>query len=623
MKGDEKVESMNEPVVSASGEVADLRITIVGMFAVVMRENELGDPVGARLLFPNADSERQSTSGARAAIPAHVPVLGLAIAQHAEPPENTLFRCEFQFPGMDIYPEVAPFLDMAFYDTRGLGVAVVTKALTEFYPVDKPIDKEAGPKPENARSLRWLADMQQYALEEEVHTIADKYLGEPGPGELWSYCDVDFGRMEVARIETASPHRYRWLHLSKPELYHQALANAIRVVTKVAGDVKFRFGGRLVTMRAGKDPIDVLMGSVTVDGIAHPAIAGRENCGVPAFHGELLYDFSRVPPRRGFAPVAVCTELHDDDKDPVVGRCVPGSKMTAPRGGGVQGKKDVFRAAALVRGSSRALGTNLTAVSLHIGVDRYSSQFLDVKRVVPVGLNSCANDANATAALALRRGFKPTTLLDYNATAGNIDKALNDADSALMAAGGLFILSFSCYGCPQVVRKGWCVNDKILPFDGIMGRLRKFNPASKILLISDSCFAGVAFVEWSGVKQLSVRYAQELLEMDSEVVVGELGLGFSGAGDSVDGLDEAADDNAPTVYHFAACAANELTPDGTDKTTSPFTSCLLTAISSANGSSFDSVIASVLKCSAPRHPELERRPNDDSEFDLLGPFHVV
>jgi metacaspase-1 len=135
------------------------------------------------------------------------------------------------------------------------------------------------------------------------------------------------------------------------------------------------------------------------------------------------------------------------------------------------------------------------ALSLHIGLNAVDP---DAYGGWDGPLAACEFDANDMAALAKKRGMKPTVLLTKKATRAATLAAMRSAAKALKA-GDLFFLSYSGHGGqvpdtngdePDRKDETWCLFDGQLIDDELYFELSKFGAGVRVLVLSDSCHSG-------------------------------------------------------------------------------------------------------------------------------------
>jgi hypothetical protein len=133
-------------------------------------------------------------------------------------------------------------------------------------------------------------------------------------------------------------------------------------------------------------------------------------------------------------------------------------------------------------------------ISIHIGLNR-----IDPKHYGWDGkLDGCLNDAKDMMALAKERGFQASTLLDEQATAERAIEAIGKAAQNLRA-GDILFLTYSGHGGQVADTNGddedkrdetWCLYDRQLVDDELYGLWSRFEPGTRVLVLSDSCHSG-------------------------------------------------------------------------------------------------------------------------------------
>lgn len=112
----------------------------------------------------------------------------------------------------------------------------------------------------------------------------------------------------------------------------------------------------------------------------------------------------------------------------------------------------------------------------------------------------CANDANEMSVLAFNEGYYiQDFLIDKDATAGNVNIALNKAAEALYG-GDKLLLTYSGHGGQHPDQNGdekddkydetWVLYDRKFLDDELYYAWSKFRKGVRIVLVSDSCFSG-------------------------------------------------------------------------------------------------------------------------------------
>lgn len=113
-------------------------------------------------------------------------------------------------------------------------------------------------------------------------------------------------------------------------------------------------------------------------------------------------------------------------------------------------------------------------------------------------LSGCVPDARALRALAARRGFATTMLLDGQATAQAVLGSITDAAGAL-AGGDALLVTYSGHGgqiedTADEERDGldetWVLHDRQLLDDELYAAWGRFRSGVRILVLSDSCHSG-------------------------------------------------------------------------------------------------------------------------------------
>jgi len=148
-------------------------------------------------------------------------------------------------------------------------------------------------------------------------------------------------------------------------------------------------------------------------------------------------------------------------------------------------------------------------LSLHIGLNRVDPAHYGGWDGQLAG---CVNDAKDMAAIAQSRHFDPiTTLLDQQATAERVIEVMLGAAGQLQA-GDLFLLTYSGHGGqvrdtngdePDGRDETWCLYNRQLVDDELYGLWGRFEPGTRILMLSDSCHSG-------SVSKLIPQYARVL-----------------------------------------------------------------------------------------------------------------
>jgi hypothetical protein len=134
-------------------------------------------------------------------------------------------------------------------------------------------------------------------------------------------------------------------------------------------------------------------------------------------------------------------------------------------------------------------------LSLHIGLNRVDPSHYDGWDGALAG---CEADANDMTALAKKQKFKPTKLLNEQATAAAVIGAISEAAQKLKV-GDIFFLSYSGHGSQVPDKNGdekdgwdetWVLYDRQLVDDELYSLWSQFAPGVRILVLSDSCHSG-------------------------------------------------------------------------------------------------------------------------------------
>ena len=136
------------------------------------------------------------------------------------------------------------------------------------------------------------------------------------------------------------------------------------------------------------------------------------------------------------------------------------------------------------------------AISLHIGLNSVDP---DEYEGWDGELAACEFDAKDMLAIAKRQKFTTSTaLLTKQATSDAVISAMKIAAKKL-AAGGLFLLTYSGHGGQVPDRNGderdrqdetWVLYDRMLVDDEIYALWAKFKAGTRIIVLSDSCHSG-------------------------------------------------------------------------------------------------------------------------------------
>lgn len=133
-------------------------------------------------------------------------------------------------------------------------------------------------------------------------------------------------------------------------------------------------------------------------------------------------------------------------------------------------------------------------ISIHIGLN-----FIDLAHYGTTGtLKGCENDANAMKKIAEASGFKPTVILNKDATSTRILSELYRASQELNK-GDILLLTYAGHGSQVKDLMGeevdgkdetWCLYDRMLLDDELYNMWSKFKTGVKIVVVSDSCHSG-------------------------------------------------------------------------------------------------------------------------------------
>jgi hypothetical protein len=135
-------------------------------------------------------------------------------------------------------------------------------------------------------------------------------------------------------------------------------------------------------------------------------------------------------------------------------------------------------------------------MSVHIGLNRVDPAGYDGWDGALAG---CVNDAHDLAALASAEGYRPATMTDRQATGAAVLAAIRTA-GARLESGDAFLLSYSGHGSqladgfdgeePIGFDETWVCWDRQLLDDEVNAALSSFEPAVRIVVVSDTCHSG-------------------------------------------------------------------------------------------------------------------------------------
>ncbi|HEY0078786.1 MAG TPA: caspase family protein [Pyrinomonadaceae bacterium] len=134
-------------------------------------------------------------------------------------------------------------------------------------------------------------------------------------------------------------------------------------------------------------------------------------------------------------------------------------------------------------------------LSLHIGLNHVDPSHYDGWDGALAG---CIPDAEAMTSLAKKQKFKPTRLLNEQATASAVMGAISEAAQKLKV-GDIFFLTYAGHGSQVPDKNGdekddydetWVLYDRQLVDDELYSLWSQFAPGVRILVVSDSCHSG-------------------------------------------------------------------------------------------------------------------------------------
>ncbi len=587
---------------------ARLRISVVGIFACVLSPD--GDPAKAklaRILVPTTDDHQMSRAAEHVMIPPHQGFVAIPRELiDGNPPKGYALITSFPLPYIPKCDSSRPQpQEFVVYELNGDVVRIVCQTDDPFKPVYRGLSDCDVPSCGNADDLHWLADMRRYSGSSSQ--VRDELLTPRLPPSGASYIDVTHGTLRVSSLE--AKHTYRFANAKKK--YHQPLADALTAESSLKSDrvtVRIEGSGRTISIVVRGPKIDIMIGSASYDILAHEP-PKYESCGVPDFHHEMLYIFSKEQPTKPCVPV--CTNDHGEGKNPIVGHCIPGGRMTGTVMTGTPSTT-----AAQIR--QRADMQPAKGLSLHLGLNVYSPSFYNDNNFEALQLESAVNDAQTTDDLAKHASFTPCILVDGQATRDAVSAEIAKAAADLSQTGGCFILSFSGEGMPEGDEGGWCLYDHPVPFQTIRDWLTPFGPAVRVLVISDSCHSGQGDAGETGspAKQLSLRRVAGLRQNHPDAFAVFERAAQRRRERSLDSTPK------PTMYFLAACGPNETTDDGDRHGNSPFTDALKSSIERVTPLTFDELVELLIDRLPDQTPELRREPRD-KEFDEIGPFNLT
>ena len=132
------------------------------------------------------------------------------------------------------------------------------------------------------------------------------------------------------------------------------------------------------------------------------------------------------------------------------------------------------------------------AVSLHIGINNFDANHYGIT----APLTACVNDAYAMRDIAKARGFKPTVLIDqqatYNAITGFLLKQGRD-----LGPGDTLFVTFAGHGSqtpdlnnderPRTLDQTWCAYDRMIVDDELAEIWMTYRRGVRVLVVTDSC----------------------------------------------------------------------------------------------------------------------------------------
>ncbi len=159
--------------------------------------------------------------------------------------------------------------------------------------------------------------------------------------------------------------------------------------------------------------------------------------------------------------------------------------------------------------------------SIHIGLNHVDTNSPDYEGVIVPELFGCLRDAACMEALARAQGCTEVTMLeDGDATANRVIEVIGAAAKA-MQAGDLLILTYSGHGSripdPSRASEGgydptWVLYDRMVAGKELGAMWPRFEPGTRIAMVSDSCHSGTVDREITLRAMRSLGGAREAVE---------------------------------------------------------------------------------------------------------------
>jgi hypothetical protein len=257
-------------------------------------------------------------------------------------------------------------------------------------------------------------------------------------------------------------------------------------------------------------------------------------------------------------------------------------------------------------------------------------------------LAGCINDARAMQAIAESRGFSASVLLDGQATALAVTRAIGQAAQQL-GTGDLLLLTYSGHGgqVPDVNSdevdakdETWVLYDRMLVDDELYQLWSQFQPGVRIIMLSDSCHSGTVaqdpvFQQIASLPPLAAQYRR--VDHDQPVFrvippeVQELAYQQNAATYDTAQWTAGRGDRAAiqaSVILISGCQDNQLSADGQGN--GLFTEKLLQVWNGGRfqGSHYRFWKDIVQRMPVTQSPNYYKVGQDDPDFEALLPFTI-
>ncbi len=257
-------------------------------------------------------------------------------------------------------------------------------------------------------------------------------------------------------------------------------------------------------------------------------------------------------------------------------------------------------------------------------------------------LAGCINDAGAMQAVAESRGFSSTVLLDGQATALGVTRAIAQAAQQL-GTGDLLLLTYSGHGgqVPDVNSdeedardETWVLYDRMLVDDELYQLWSQFQPGVRILMLSDSCHSGTVaqdpvYQQIASLPPLAAQYRRvdheqpvfRVIPPEVQQLAYQQNAAMYDTAQWTAGRGDRAAIQASVIL-ISGCQDNQLSADGQGN--GLFTEKLLQVWNGGRfeGSHYRLWKDIVQRMPVTQSPNYYRLGQDDPDFEALPPFTI-